>query len=107
MGLLISNGLKTTQNHLENLSSDTNKIVTSHPEMVNTWQSSRTLEWVSVFQNSFKGSQDILHPSPFDKQFTTLPNKLIKYKKYFNTEDFIENSIELRLKQEYPPAQEK
>ena len=48
--------------------------VTPRPEKgVDTWQPLHTLEWVPVSRKSFKGSQGIWHPNPFEKWFTTPP----------------------------------
>ena len=44
-----------TQIYLENLSSDTNKIVTSRPEKVDTWQPPKAFEWVSVSRETIQG----------------------------------------------------
>ena len=56
----ISTGLwQRLENHLENRSPDTNKIVTPQPEKVNTWQPPHALEWVPIFQAPSKDSQGI------------------------------------------------
>ena len=59
--------------------------VTPRLKKVITWQPSCALVWVLIFQNLSKDSQCIWHPSPFEKRYTSPPNKSTKFKKYFNT----------------------
>ena len=81
--------------------------ITPRPKKVDTWQLQRAFEWVLVFQNPFKDLQSIWHPNPFGKRYTTPPNKLTKFRKYFNTYEFCKKFDRTPLKTKTTPCPRK
>ena len=86
---------------------DTNNIITSRLKKVDTWQPSRTLEWVSISRNSIEGPKSFGIQAHLKKGTQPDLSYTLNLKKYFNIWNSTEISIEFRLKYDLPPAQKK